>query len=583
MAEQESTAGTACGQQDSPARSATRVLVQDPPSPGAVEAELSCPGGAVDRVVATPPFGFFKPEQKNAIQSWKVDLAKSFFTQDASPPLLKKGSEKVLNEDIIKDQGVDEISSMKSVSIVPTGLQTDVDLSIGKPPISEEIVELRKVIEEAEIKITNAATATDSNETEPAESKISQEDTPASKPTALEIKQEPAVLNCRPSPRKSQPVPQFVPALPLQPDDQGRSCVSIHIRSSYDHDYYSSVSMIRQKLLKLEEVSMKFSPRFSRKSSGPALHARVDFCFDLPSQARGFFKAVGDIIAKAGLPRLMAPSMISEEDLGYWAKPVLDESDLLVIQSPDRTRNVFKTEKSIASNIKVVQTENSLAYQFKSVADVNSFLHGHSNNFRHLGQLRKHRAAVNQVKILIPDNEKNYYLVCRNRTGKINSCGESSGFSVVSMPGENAMKLAFKDKFYLFKYLVSKEAASIEELQFDPAQIKISSADHLIHLSSHSGPSKPQTVAVDASESISEALMEQRIARPSLDSDSDLTECVAGDDKAALLAAKGEILQLRTKLAEKERALQEIHMLASPLKAPHRLPALHLQTDVGPQ
>ena len=173
---------------------------------------------------------------------------------------------------------------------------------------------------------------------------------------------------------------------------------------------------------------------------------------------------------------------------------------------------------------------------------------------------------MNQVKTLIPDHEKNYYLVCRNGTGKINSCGESSGFSVVSTPGENTTKLAFKDKFYLFKYLVSKEAASIDELQFDPDQIKISSADNLIHLSSHSAPIKPLSVATDASESISEALMEQRIARPSLESDSELSECVAGDDKSALLAAKWEILQLRTKLAEKERALQEIQMLASPLK-----------------
>jgi len=575
MAEEEVTAGSAAGLRDSPARPAIRVLdqEQDPPSPGAAEAEVICPGGAVDRVVATPPFGFFKPEQKNAIQPWKVDLAKSFFTQDASPRLLKKGSEKVLYEEVIKDLGVDEINSMKTDLIVSTGLQSDVDRSTGKKSLTEEIVELRKVIEEAEIKSTTSGTATAPNETEPAKSKICPEDTPAAEPPALENEQGPAVLNCRPSPRKSQPVPQFIPAPPLQPDDQGRSCVSIHIRSSHEHDYNRSISMIRQKLLKLEEVSMKFSPKFSRKSSGPALYARVDFCFNLPSQARGFFKAVGDIIAKAGLPRLMTPSMISEEDLGYWAPPVLDETDLLVIQSPDRTRNVFKTQKSIASNIKVVQTENSLAYQFKSVADVNSFLHSHSTNFRHLGQLRKHRASMNQVKTLIPDHEKNYYLVCRNGTGKISSCGESSGFSVVSMPGENTTKLAFKDKFYLFKYLVSKEAASIDELQFDPDQIKISSADNLIHLSSQSAPIKPLSVATDASESISEALMEQRIARPSLESDSELSECVAGDDecvagddKSALLAAKGEILQLRTKLAEKERALQEIQMLASPLK-----------------
>ena len=60
-----------------------------------------------------------------------------------------------------------------------------------------------------------------------------------------------------------------------------------------------------------------------------------------------------------------------EEDLGYQHDPILTLNDLLIVQSPQFSMDLFRT----SLNVKVMYKEDTIEYQFESVADVNLFLY----------------------------------------------------------------------------------------------------------------------------------------------------------------------------------------------------------------
>ena len=149
---------------------------------------------------------------------------------------------------------------------------------------------------------------------------------------------------------------------------------------------------------------------------------------------------------------------------GYQYLPVLSEKELLTVQSPIYSRNIFKTTvKDI-----VVDSNNSVEVSlvFRTVADVNTFLFevGNSKGLRTLGELKE-----NTRDLILKPRQGQFVLFSEDDPGLLDGLREKFEFELMDSDGGSALK--FEDKRKMFVFLLSQQGNNLQQLTFDQSQI----------------------------------------------------------------------------------------------------------------
>ena len=240
---------------------------------------------------------------------------------------------------------------------------------------------------------------------------------------------------------------------------QVKNCVSVIIQSIRKGNKKSRSNVVLRVIKEVEQYLSPASVRWKHRSS-PGVQGRLDFCFYSQLDACQFVRDLNNM--KSSKSRQVKSLLMPESDLGYEYEPVLDEKDLLVIQSLDYCRNIFRT----SIEINVVKDGDCLSYCFNSVCDVNRFLFNKSSKYKSLGQLRSSSDYSN----IISDSGGFFRLFTSEH--KISTkFAEKHNFKISNESGYNY--LLFNCKYDLFSFLVSEVAAAFEHLQFDQSRIRI--------------------------------------------------------------------------------------------------------------
>jgi len=246
--------------------------------------------------------------------------------------------------------------------------------------------------------------------------------------------------------------------------DQGRSCVFVVVKSRK-----SDVKIVRQRTVlkkskKVENLVAKYELKFEAKYSND-VRAVYNFCFVSPSNARKFFVQLNEVIKSDGDgPNSASILMFDEEMLGFQHEPVLTEQDLLLIHSPMKCMNVFRTI------IKVTLSEdvdgNVLAI-FKSVVDLNTFIFDKCSNnkvkaFGELKSMKNHLA-------LRCDEDGMFKLESTALPQYLRPFSEKYNFQIKN--ALNLRTLLFRSKMDMFKFLLSDDLDDIDDLKIASSQI----------------------------------------------------------------------------------------------------------------
>jgi len=386
-------------------------------------------------------------EQRFFVDSWKVELVKSYFIKSSEKKAESLFSDTPVNNSAVSPkprvEGPPQFSDtvkdlkMKSPGEVLIGQEKEGDILIGQKKEGEILIGQEK---EGEI-------------------------LPSSCPRP------PPFRVCRPklyskvtkqiSEKRKFPIQQ----MDHDEKDQGRNCVSVILKSSSSSPS-SSKAEVSRRVLRVEELSAKYKVKYQSKSS-----QRVDFCFKSPTEARNFFRKVNDLSREKDSPKLMSVIMYSEESLGYQFHPVLTEKELLTVQSPNYISNIFKTS---VKDIEVdINSSSEVSFIFRTVADVNAFLFEVSNKKgqRTLGELK-----VNTKNLVLKPQQGYFILNARDESCELEYF---KGNLTVEMSGDSNgdTKLKFQDKLEMFGFLLSEEGKKIKQLSFDQSQILNSSRE----------------------------------------------------------------------------------------------------------
>ena len=157
---------------------------------------------------------------------------------------------------------------------------------------------------------------------------------------------------------------------------------------------------------------------------------------------------------------------------GYQHLPALSEKELLNVQSPNYSRNIFKTS---VSNIKVdVNSSDEVSFVFRTVADVNAFLFevGNSKGLRTLGELKEKTRDL-----VLKSRQGQFVLFSEDDSSVLEGLREEFEFDLYTdCDGVSALK--FGDKVKMFVFLLSQKGNNLQQLALDQSQI-VSPGDDL--------------------------------------------------------------------------------------------------------
>merc|ERR1712098_323769 len=150
---------------------------------------------------------------------------------------------------------------------------------------------------------------------------------------------------------------------------------------------------------------------------------------------------------------------------GYQHPPILTESDLLLLHSPEKYSNVFKT--SVSPHLKE-DSNGNVSLRCKKVVQLNAFIFEVCCNkkAKSMGELKRHESRLS----LTTDENGFYILVSKDDPSKFNLHSFKFRF-IVHAESLGVTKLKFSRKIDMFKFLFAQEDTNVETLQIESSFI----------------------------------------------------------------------------------------------------------------
>ena len=232
------------------------------------------------------------------------------------------------------------------------------------------------------------------------------------------------------------------------------------------------------------------------------------------------------------------------ECLGFQHEPVLTEQDLLLIHSPEKCSNVFRT--SVKGTLGE-DSEGNVSLIFRSVVDLNTFLFEKcsNNKAKTFGELKTRKNDL----VLKCDEDGLYKLVSEDSPLRLRPLAEKYNFSIKN---ELFLRtLSFRSKFQMFKFLFSDDLHNIDNLQILPSQI-VNLEDLKTRIPNNEDLQEPKNI-------IEEIFDEENHPEMFESKDSGLNDSCATDAsllEIALAQKEDEIKQLKSEMNQKDEVIE---------------------------